>query len=126
MFDKPFYDILISFAYLLGALIYCVFLQVLSRFEYHYKITNKPLSDEACLEKMSRIYGISEYMVFLAAATQWHISEKQTQSAFKNYLRRGDMPYYVRDFLRQHKHEIEKSGYFIFPFKNHQPPPGSA
>jgi hypothetical protein len=93
--------------YLLGALFYCVFLQFLARWEYRYKNNINLFSDEVSLEKLAKIYGISEYVLFCVAADQWHISEKQRESAFKAYLKHGEIPHYVRDFVRHHKKEID-------------------
>lgn len=101
--------------YLLGSLLYCIFLQMLARLEYRYKNKNDLLSDEVCVEKLARIYGISEYAFFRAAGDKWHISEKKTEAAFRTYLKCGDIPYYVRDLVRNHKTEIGKNDTPNFP-----------
>jgi hypothetical protein len=101
--------------YLLGSLLYCIFLQMLARLEYRYKNKNDLLSDEVCVEKLARIYGISEYAFFRAAADKWHISEKKTEAAFRTYLKCGDIPHYVRDLVRNHKTELAKHDTPNFP-----------
>jgi hypothetical protein len=101
--------------YLLGALFYCVFLQILARWEYRYKIKKNLLSDEECLEKLARIYGLSEYALFCVAADKWGISEKQMKAAFRNYLKCGDIPHYVRDLVRHYKTEIANHDKPDFP-----------
>jgi hypothetical protein len=106
MFSELF-EIIRPLIYLLCALFYCVFLQFLARWEYRYKNKKNLFSDEAGLEKLAKIYGISEYVLFRVAADQWHISEKQREAAFKAYLKHGEIPYYVRDLVRHHKKEID-------------------
>jgi hypothetical protein len=63
--------------YIMGALFYCIFLQFLARLEYRYKNKKTILSDEACVEKLARVYGISEYALFCMAADKWNISENR-------------------------------------------------
>ncbi len=101
--------------YLLGSLLYCVFLQMLARLEYRYKNKKNLISDEECLEKLARIYGISEYALFCMAADQWHISEKQMKAAFKTYLKYGEIPHYVRDLMRHHQKEMGNHNKPDFP-----------
>jgi hypothetical protein len=101
--------------YLLGSLSYCVFLQMLARLEYRYKNKKDLLSEQVCVEKLARIYGISEYAIFCKAADKWHISEKKTEAAFRTYLKCGDIPHYVRDLVRNHKNEIAKHDTPNFP-----------
>jgi hypothetical protein len=105
MFTELF-EIIRPLIYLLGALFYCVFLHFLARWEYRYKIKKNLFSDEVSLEKLAKLYEVSEYVLFCVAADQWHISEKQKEAAFKAYLKHGEIPHYVRDFVRHHKKEI--------------------
>jgi hypothetical protein len=108
-------EIVLPAIYLLGALFYCIFLQILARMEYRYKCKKNLFPDEMCLEKLARIYGISEYTFFCAAANKWHISEQQMKAAFRTYLICGDIPYYVRDLVRHHKKEMIKHHKPLFP-----------
>lgn len=122
MFVEITYDIILSGLYVLAAFLYCTFLIIVSRFEYYYKKKKFPLTDDACLERLAKKYGLSEYAVFLEAGKNWNISEKKANSGFKTYLKSGVMPYYVRDFVRQHKHEVENCEQLNLPYKNSHPP----
>jgi len=122
MFAETSYDLILMVLYVLGAFLYCTFLVIVSQFEYYYKKKKYPLTDEACLNRLAKKYDLSEYAVFLAAGKNWHISEKQADSGFKTYLKSGVMPYYVRDFVRVHKHEVENGAQPILPLKNNHPP----
>jgi hypothetical protein len=116
------YDVVLSGLYVLAAFLYCTFLIIVSRLEYYYKKKKFPLTDDACLERLAKMYGLSEYTVFLEAGKNWNISEKNANSGFKTYLKSGVMPYYVRDFVRQHKHEVENCAPPNLPYKNSHPP----
>jgi hypothetical protein len=96
-------EIFWPFIYIMGALFYCVFLQFLANLEYRYKNKKNLLSDEVYLEKIAGIYNISIYDLFCTAADSWKIPEKQMETAFKKYLKYGEIPYYVRDLVRQYK-----------------------
>jgi hypothetical protein len=109
------YEIIRPLIYLIGALFYCVFLQFLARWEYRYKNKKNSFPDEVGLKKLAQIYGISEYVLFCAAADKWHISEKQREAAFKAYLKYGEIPHYVRDLVRHHKKEIDTHHTMVVP-----------
>ncbi len=122
MFAETIYDFILMGFYVLVAFLYCGFLVFVSRVEYHYKKNKYPLTDEACLERLAKKRGLSEYAVFLLAAHNWNVSEQQARTGFKIYLKTGDIPHYVRDFVRQHKQEIENNDPPYFPFRNSPPP----
>ncbi len=108
--------------YILAAFLYCAILVIIDRLEYRYHKKKKTLTDEACLGLLAKKYGISEYVIFLAAAQKWNISEKRASLAFGTYLKTEVLPYYVRDFVRQHKYEVENYKQPYLPFRNNQPP----
>jgi len=116
------YDFISMACYVLAAFLYCGFLGIVSQFEYRHKKKKYPLTDETCLERLAKKNGQSEYDVFLAASANWHISDNQAKSDFKTYLKSGIMPYYLRDFVRQHKHDVENDDQPDLLFRNNQPP----
>ncbi len=83
-------------------------------------------TDEETLELLSVMRKTSCYELFGAAAEKWHIPAPRKEDDFRTYLRSGDMPHYVRDFVREHKQEIQKSCNPRFPFNDTLPPSWSA
>ena len=122
MFAETTYDFYLMGYYILLLFGYCAVLIIVSRIEYHHNKKKHPLTDEACLELLAKKYGLSEFALFLQAAQNWDISERQARRNFKMYLTNGDIPYYVRDFIRQHKHEVDNIDQTLLPFRNDQPP----
>lgn len=116
------YDFFTMVIYILVAFLYFAFLVIIDRLEYRYHKKKNPLTDEACLGLLAKKYGISEYVIFLVAAQKWNISEKRANLAFRTYLKTEVLPYYVRDFVRQHKYEVENYQQPYLPFRNNQPP----
>ncbi|HEB02777.1 hypothetical protein LCGC14_1941740 [marine sediment metagenome] len=43
---------------------------------------------------------VSEYDLFKEAASTWNIKKEQADRDFKEYLRDGALPYYIRQMLR--------------------------
>ena len=64
-----------------------------------------PLTDEEVLSRLARDNGISEYEIFHLAADGWSVGRSRVEDHFKGYLRRGDLPHYVRDYLRRHRQD---------------------
>ena len=84
--------------YILGALFYLLFIRYIDR----RGAKKRSLSDEEYLTKLSRVKRCSEYDIFCFAAGEWNISSKQKiESDFREYLLRGHIPYYVKDYLRK-------------------------
>ncbi|MFH1134480.1 MAG: hypothetical protein V1816_00190 [Pseudomonadota bacterium] len=61
------------------------------------------ISDDEFLWRFARINNCSEYDVFLLAIEDWSISGTQVEADFRDYLLQGDIPHYVRHFIRKHK-----------------------
>jgi hypothetical protein len=59
------------------------------------------------LYKMARITGASEYEIFQKSAAEWPVSDTMVEQHFKEYLRHQATPYYVNDFIRKHKQQID-------------------
>lgn len=122
MFAATAYDFYLMMYYILMVFIYFAFLFLVSRIEYHVNKKKYSLTHEICLERLAKKYGVSEFTLFLRAALNWNIPEKEAKSNFKSYLANGDIPYYVRDFVRQHKDEVDYADHPPIPFRNKQPP----
>ncbi len=88
--------------FLLFALIY---LYLLYRIEKRFH-QQQSWTDEEYLAYLARVYGCSEYDLFHAAAQEWNVSDAAgIDDDFKAYLREGNMPYYVKDFVRKARKE---------------------
>lgn len=69
-----------------------------------------PLSDEERLAILARRRAVSEHAVFHLAAAGWTVSGARVEADFKAYLRQGDLPHYVRDYLRRQPIDPRSSG----------------
>jgi hypothetical protein len=78
-----------------------------------------PFSDEERLAILARRRAISEYAVFHLAAAGWTVPGTRVEADFKTYLRKGDLPHYVRDYLRRQPAATPSSN----PDKNPPPEP---
>ena len=43
---------------------------------------------------------ISEFDLFVESASMWNVKKKQVDRDFKEYLRDGSLPFYIRQMLR--------------------------
>jgi hypothetical protein len=68
----------------------------------------RPATTEDYLYKLAKITRKSEYDIFHEAAMKWPISEPMVEKDFKNYLLNQTIPHYVNDFIREHKHYVDK------------------
>lgn len=82
-------------------LIIPIFYVILKRYYEKYVAEKKIFSDEECLLHIARFHKRSEYDIFHLSAKNWHISEQQVENDFKVYLRQGQLPHYLRDFIRK-------------------------
>ena len=62
---------------------------------------NRTLGDEDCLINLTVKHGMSAYEIFHIAGKSWNQSESKIEDNFKYYLKTGDFPHYVRDFVRK-------------------------
>ena len=81
----------------LAAFLYIEFLKHLNQ----WHAARQPISDEEYLAMEARAKSISEYDIFHMAAQTWRISKMQVDDDFRDYLVRGLMPHYVRDYVRR-------------------------
>ncbi len=68
----------------------------------------QPVSDEEILAMEARAKSMSEYDVFQIAAQTWRISKMRVDDDFKDYLIRGFMPHYVRDYVRRLRETLRR------------------
>ena len=61
------------------------------------------ISEDEFLWRFARVNNCSEYDVFIKATEDWSVSKTQVEEDFKDYLIHGEMPHYVRHFIRKHK-----------------------
>ena len=64
-------------------------------------VEGRPLSEEEMLSFLARSRGVSEYHIFHLAADPWSVGRTQVEEHFKRYLQDGDLPHYVRDYVRR-------------------------
>jgi hypothetical protein len=66
-----------------------------------YWARRTPLTDEERLWNHARNQGISEHEVFKRAAATWTLGSQLADADFSDYLKKGHLPHYVRDYLRK-------------------------
>jgi len=88
------------------AFIYLLFVHCLDRLEKK-RSRKKPLSDAECLLWLARKKECSEYDIFFLSTGNWNIDKGRVEFDFNQYLTRGQLPFYVRDFLRRNRKEID-------------------
>lgn len=95
-----------SIVYIFLALAYFFFIFRLNRSE-RAKALNRPLSDADCLWRLARKRECSEYDIFGESTGNWQVPRIKIEEDFKGYLINGDLPYYVRDYLRKNRGEVD-------------------
>ena len=69
---------------------------------------NRPLTMAEYVFKIARVTGKSEYDVFFKSAEEWPITKEKIEEDFKAYLVDQSVPYYVMDFVRKNKAQIDE------------------
>lgn len=82
-------------------LIILIFYVILKRYYEKYCAEKRSFSDEERLLNIARFHKRSEYDIFHLSAKNWHISGQQVEDDFKVYLLQGQLPHYLRDFIRK-------------------------
>lgn len=95
--------------YIFAALVYIIVMHHLDRYEKRIR-SRKPATDGECLARMARKRGCGEFDIFRASTENWNIPESKIEDDFRDYLLRGWLPYYVRDYIRRNKTEIANGG----------------
>jgi hypothetical protein len=86
---------------LLPLAVLCYF-ELLRRLDRRWS-SRTPLTDAERLAILARRRAVSEHEIFHLAAEGWTVAGTQVESDFKAYLNDGDLPHYVRDYLRRQK-----------------------
>ena len=63
----------------------------------------------------------SEYEMFELSGDRWNIEREKIEQDFKNYVKSGHVPAYVRDLLRQHPENKDRT-YQMLIFSGGRPP----
>lgn len=66
------------------------------------------LTDNEFLTRLAEAKGKSEYEIFFMAAESWRRQNSQIEADFRTYLLQGQIPYYVKDYIRRIKAELLK------------------
>ena len=81
-----------------GILVAAIFLLI------HFKTSSDEKDPDnfykECLFNISREYNISEYDIFCVAAKYWNKPEYIAVADFDQYVKEGDLPPYLRSFIR--------------------------
>jgi hypothetical protein len=77
-----------------------VYLYILWRLE-KWQLKRWKYTDSDRLAILARSRGCSEYDIFILSARHWSVTEKKVYEDFKDYVTKGDMPYYARDYVRK-------------------------
>jgi hypothetical protein len=62
---------------------------------------SRELTEAELLFLLARITETSELEQFKRAATSWNLSRQKADADFNHYLLQGQVPHYVRDYLRK-------------------------
>ena len=66
----------------------------------------RPLTEDELLSRLAKMKGKSEYEVFFLAAESWRRTTVQIEADFKRFLLDGQIPYYVKDYVRKGKGDL--------------------
>ena len=84
-----------------------VMLNLIHRFTFN-RVYRQPARTEDYLFKTARLFGRSEYEVFIKAAEEWPVSMADIDADFKRYLEDQHTPCYVNAFVRKHKEQLDR------------------
>jgi hypothetical protein len=76
----------------------------------------KPTSVQGYIFKITRLTDKSAHDVFCKAAEDWPVSREQIEQDFEKFLIDDSVPYYVNDFIRKNKKNIDGLSVSIFQF----------
>jgi hypothetical protein len=79
-------------------------------------------NEEADLADVAFSSGCSVYALFHQAGVVWPFSTDRIQSDFKNYLHTGDIPGYVRQFVKTQPTQVRDRTYSKLIFSGGRPP----
>ena len=58
--------------------------------------------DERRLADLAFAEGCSVYELFSSAGAQWEFTQNKIDTDFRQFLRQGEIPLYVHDYVRRH------------------------
>ena len=61
----------------------------------------RPADDDELLSRLAGMGNRSEYDLFSIAARKWRLPASTVKEDFRRYVLSGDLPYYIRDWLRK-------------------------
>ena len=93
-----------SLGYFAAVLAYMAVLRLLEKRFYR----RQRFTDDEYLNKMASIGDCSVYDMFFVCAEKWNVSKLQIEDDFRKYLLRNEIPYYVREFARTHKKDLDR------------------
>jgi hypothetical protein len=93
-------DFVFQWKMLLFPLAALCYFELLRRLD-NYWASRKPLTEEEILWNYARHQGVSEHEIFRRAGVSWSVSQKQADEDFRTYLKKEELPHYVRDYLRK-------------------------
>jgi hypothetical protein len=93
------FDIMWTLLLLIVPVVYVVGKRVIEK----SSAKTREISEEEYLLHLARLNRCSEYDIFLRAGKLWHVSEQEVSGGFKEYLLKGILPHYVRDYVRKNK-----------------------
>ena len=88
-----------ALVFILMAVIYVLGKKAIEKHERR----SRTLSDEELLAAMAVDRKCSEFDLFRLAGRQWQVAALRVDNDFRDYLIRGQIPHYVRDFIRKNK-----------------------
>ena len=89
-----------------GALLFCLLAVVYvlgKKYIEKKERSSRPETDEEVLAVIATARKCSEHHVFRLAGDQWQVNDKQVEDDFKQYLTHGQLPHYVRDYIRKNR-----------------------
>ena len=89
-----------------GALVFCLLAVVYvlgKKYIEKKERINRPETDAEVLALIATTRNCSEHDIFRMAGNEWQVSANQVADDFRQYLTRGKMPHYVRDFIRKNR-----------------------
>lgn len=89
-----------------GALVFCLLAIVYvlgKKYIEKKEKSSRPKTDEEVLALIATVHKCSEHHVFRLAGIEWQVGGNQVEDDFKRYLTRGQLPHYVRDYIRKNR-----------------------
>ena len=89
-----------------GALVFCLLAIVYvlgKKYIEKKERSGRPETDEEMLTLIATARNCSEHDIFQMAGIEWQVDGNQVADDFRQYLTRGRLPHYVRDYIRKNK-----------------------